>query len=113
MCEIGSALESTKRNSMKRIFGKKKQTTPPPSLGDATGRVDERVKALDEKIASLDRELLKYKATLKRSKGSAAASTKRRAMETLKRKKMYESQVRFTLVVVNAAVKPFETDRQL
>ncbi len=96
---------------MKRVFGKKKQAPPPPSLGDATGRVDERVQALDDKIASLDKELLKYKATLKKAKGSAAASTKRRAMETLKRKKMYEAQVSFMMAVVNAAVKPFEFNK--
>ncbi len=98
---------------MKRVFGKKKVTPPPPSLNDATGRVDERVKAIDDKIASLDKELLKYKAVLKKTKGSAAASTKRRAMETLKRKKMYEAQVSFTLVVIYANMKPFETVKEL
>jgi charged multivesicular body protein 5 len=77
---------------MRRILGKKKPTGPAPSLGDAGARVDSRVKALDEKIAGLDKELVNYRNQLKKAKGSAATNIKRRAMETLKRKKMYENQ---------------------
>jgi charged multivesicular body protein 5 len=48
--------------------------------------------ALDEKIASLDKELIRYKDQLKKTTGPAAANIKKRALETLKRKKMYEQQ---------------------
>mmetsp|Transcript_20126 Transcript_20126/g.58864 ORF Transcript_20126/g.58864 Transcript_20126/m.58864 type:complete len:231 (-) Transcript_20126:125-817(-) len=77
---------------MRRIFGKPVEKPPPPSLGDASGRIDSRVSAIDEKIAKLDIELRKYKDQLKKVKGPTASNIKRRAMETLKRKKMYEQQ---------------------
>jgi len=77
---------------MRRIFGKPVEKPPPPSLGDASGRIDSRVSAIDEKIAKLDIELRKYKDQLKKAKGPTATNIKRRAMETLKRKKMYEQQ---------------------
>lgn len=34
---------------MKRVFGKKKEKVPGPSLSEAGGRVDERVTKIDEK----------------------------------------------------------------
>lgn len=43
-------------------------------------------------IKGLDAELVKYRNALKKAKGPAAANIKKRAMETLKRKKMYEQQ---------------------
>jgi charged multivesicular body protein 5 len=77
---------------MNRIFGKKKEAPPPPSMTEAAGRVDGRVGTLDAQIEQLDNELRKYKAQMKNAKGSAATSIKKRAMATLKRKKMYEQQ---------------------
>jgi charged multivesicular body protein 5 len=118
---------------MQRIFGKKKEEGPAPSLADAGGRVDARVKGLDDKIKALDQELLRYKTALQKAKGPTAVNIKvrtprsslllastvshktgrkclmrvkhrligvyavvtqvqKRAMDTLKRKKMYESQ---------------------
>ena len=35
---------------MNRIFGKKKETAPPPNLGDVGQRVDGRVANLDSKV---------------------------------------------------------------
>lgn len=43
-------------------------------------------------IKGLDQELIKYRTALKKAKGPTAANIKKRAMETLKRKKMYEGQ---------------------
>ncbi|CAN0014268.1 unnamed protein product [Discosporangium mesarthrocarpum] len=77
---------------MNRVFGKKKQAVPAPSLEDAGGRVDERVGKLDAKIKGLDAELVRYKTALSKAKGPTATNIKRRALETLKRKKMYEQQ---------------------
>ncbi|CAM9548266.1 unnamed protein product [Choristocarpus tenellus] len=77
---------------MKRVFGKKKEQVPAPSLEEAGGRVDERVSKIDAKIKGLDQELVKYRTALAKAKGPAAANIKRRALETLKRKKMYEQQ---------------------
>lgn len=43
-------------------------------------------------IKALDQELVKYRTALKKAKGPTATNIKRRAMECLKRKKMYEQQ---------------------
>ena len=77
---------------MHRLFGKPKQAAPTPTLSDASTSINNRVASLDEKIKGLDGELIKFKDQLKRAKGPAAEGIKRRALETLKRKKMYESQ---------------------
>eukprot|EP00614_Pseudopedinella_elastica_P027447 CAMPEP_0172642104 /NCGR_PEP_ID=MMETSP1068-20121228/230692_1 /TAXON_ID=35684 /ORGANISM="Pseudopedinella elastica, Strain CCMP716" /LENGTH=204 /DNA_ID=CAMNT_0013455847 /DNA_START=79 /DNA_END=690 /DNA_ORIENTATION=+ len=77
---------------MNRIFGKKKEVAPPPTLNDATGRIDGNVARLDEKIAKLEGELRRYKEQMKKARGSASTSIKKRAMQTLKQKKMYENQ---------------------
>lgn len=77
---------------MNRIFGKKKELPPPPSLSDATGRIDSSIARLDEKIAKLDGELRRYKEQMKKVTGAAQMSIKKRAMQTLKQKKMYENQ---------------------
>ena len=61
-------------------------------LSDATTSVNARVETLDKKIKDLDAELLRYKEQLKRAKGPAEQNIKKRALETLKRKRMYEQQ---------------------
>jgi hypothetical protein len=38
---------------MNRIFGKKKEAPPPPSMTEAAGRVDGRVGTLDAKVNGL------------------------------------------------------------
>lgn len=43
-------LNKKKKQTMKRVFGKKKDVGPAPSLSDAGGRVDERVTKIDEKV---------------------------------------------------------------
>ena len=77
---------------MNRLFGKKKVVAPPPTLGDASTGINNRMGTLDEKIGALDKELLKFKEQLKKTTGPAANNIKKRALETLKRKKMYEQQ---------------------
>lgn len=42
--------ENRRADTMKRVFGKKKEAVPAPSLGEAGGRVDERVAKIDEKV---------------------------------------------------------------
>ncbi|CAM9929169.1 unnamed protein product, partial [Ectocarpus sp. 12 AP-2014] len=48
--------------------------------------------ACTRQIKGLDQELVKYRNALKKAKGPTATNIKKRAMETLKRKKMYEGQ---------------------
>lgn len=88
---------------MHRLFGsgkpgggKKKEDEeeekPKPTLGDAAKSMDNRVAALDTKIKAIDAELLRYKEQLKRANPTTKAGIQKRALATLKRKKMYESQ---------------------
>eukprot|EP01035_Chromulina_nebulosa_P016973 gene16973-22469_t len=77
---------------MHRLFGKAKVKEPPPSLNDATGSINSRIAEIDVKIKGLEDELRKFQTQLKTAKGSAATMLKKRAIDTLKRKKMYETQ---------------------
>lgn len=77
---------------MHRLFGKKKEVAPPPTLDDASGSLNERMKVIDDKLKGIDNELRRYKEQLKTAKGPTANNIKKRAMETLKRKRMYETQ---------------------
>lgn len=77
---------------MHRLFGKKVEKAPPPSLTEATGSLNGRLEVLDKKIKDLDAELMRFRDQLKKAKGSTEVNIKKRAMETLKRKKMYETQ---------------------
>lgn len=77
---------------MHRLFGKKKEVAPPPSLSDASGGINARIATLDEKIRGLDNELRVYKTQLSKAKGPAKTGLQKRAMDVLKRKRMYEQQ---------------------
>lgn len=79
---------------MNRVFGKKKAPGPPaPSLSEASSGVGNQMENLDAKIAQLDKELKAYRDKLKTTTSAAAKSgLQKRAMEVLKRKKMYETQ---------------------
>ncbi|OIT03261.1 PREDICTED: charged multivesicular body protein 5-like [Nicotiana attenuata] len=78
---------------MKRVFGIKKETQPPPSVQDASDRINKRGETVEEKIKKLDVELARYKEQLKRTRpGPAQEAIKARAMRVLKQKRMYEGQ---------------------
>lgn len=78
---------------MKRVFGAKKNKEPPPSIEDASGRINKRGESVDEKIKKLDAELTRYREQLKKTRpGPAQEAIKARAMRILKQKRMYEGQ---------------------
>ncbi|KAL6124768.1 hypothetical protein ACLB2K_077278 [Fragaria x ananassa] len=78
---------------MKRVFGAKKDKEPPPSIGDASDRINKRGDTVDEKIKKLDVELNRYKEQIKKTRpGPAQEAVKARAMRVLKQKRMYEGQ---------------------
>jgi len=79
---------------MNRLFGKAKPKVQEqkPTLEDATGSINTRMTDLDSKIKALDDELRKFKEQMKKATGNASIMLKKRAMDTLKRKKMYETQ---------------------
>jgi charged multivesicular body protein 5 len=78
---------------MNRVFGKKKKQAPAPTLDDASNGLGGRVDSMDQKIAGLENELRVYKDKIKKAKSPAAKKQlQKRAMEVLKRKRMYEQQ---------------------
>ncbi|XP_077235628.1 vacuolar protein sorting-associated protein 60.1-like [Tasmannia lanceolata] len=78
---------------MKRVFGAKKEKEPPPSINDASEKINKRGDTVDEKIKKLDAELSRYKEQIKKTRpGPAQEAVKARAMRVLKQKRMYEGQ---------------------
>ena len=77
---------------MHRLFGKKKETGPAPTLSEAAVGLNQRQEDLDKKIKQLDAELIRYKNQMKTAKGSSLQSLRRRATEVLKRKNVYLKQ---------------------
>jgi charged multivesicular body protein 5 len=78
---------------MNRVFGKKKAAAPAPSLDNASSGIGGRIGTMDVKIGDLEKELKVYKDKIKKAKTPAAKKQlQKRAMEVLKRKKMYEQQ---------------------
>ncbi|XKL59122.1 hypothetical protein PGB90_000138 [Kerria lacca] len=79
---------------MKRIFGKAKETAPPPNLTDVISGVDSRADNIEQKINKLDAELKKCKdQMLKMREGPSKTAVKQKAMRILKQRKMYENQI--------------------
>lgn len=78
---------------MKRLFGSKKPVPPPPNLDETSERLTARGDRLDEQVRKLDQQLAQYKEQLKKTRpGPAQEAIKRRALQVLKQKKMYEGQ---------------------
>ncbi|KAL0716972.1 hypothetical protein Bca4012_066294 [Brassica carinata] len=78
---------------MRRVFGAKKNTEPPPSIQDASDRINKRGESVEDKIKKLDVELCKYREQIQKTRpGPAQQALKARAMRLLKQKKLYEGQ---------------------
>mmetsp|Transcript_27608 Transcript_27608/g.70989 ORF Transcript_27608/g.70989 Transcript_27608/m.70989 type:complete len:218 (+) Transcript_27608:226-879(+) len=77
---------------MKRLFGTKKEAAPAPTIQDASSSLGNRGDVLDEKIKKLDQQLIEHRNTIKKTRGAAQEAAKRRAMNVLKQKRMYENQ---------------------
>lgn len=75
---------------MRRLFGKAKEEAPPakvPSLQEASAKIDLQVQGLEVKIAKADDEIRELVA-----KSSTNPSAKQRALQAMKKKKLYEQQ---------------------
>ncbi|KAG2500732.1 hypothetical protein HYH03_001496 [Edaphochlamys debaryana] len=78
---------------MRRIFGAPKEKAPVPTLDETNERLDTRGAKTDEKIKALDEQLAKYKEQIKKTRpGPAQDAIKRRALQVLKQRKLYDSQ---------------------
>eukprot|EP00210_Caulerpa_lentillifera_P008397 g8009.t1 len=80
---------------MKRVFGTRNQQpkAPPPTVQDASSNLDTRGNTLDAKINNLDGQLVKLREQIQRTRpGPSQEAAKRRALQILKQKRMYEGQ---------------------
>ncbi|KDP45141.1 hypothetical protein JCGZ_17473 [Jatropha curcas] len=74
---------------MRRVFGVKKDKEPPPSIQDASDRINKRGDSVEEKIKKLDAELTRYREQIKKTRpGPAQEAIKARAMRVLKQKRI-------------------------
>lgn len=78
---------------MRRIFGAGKKAAPAPTLDEATDKLNTRGDRMDDQIKKLDDQLVKYKEQIKKTRpGPAQEAIKRRALQLLKQKRLYEGQ---------------------
>ncbi|KIZ06464.1 Charged multivesicular body protein 5 [Monoraphidium neglectum] len=78
---------------MRRIFGAPQKKEPAPTLEQAGDRLTSRGDRLDEQIRKLDEQLMKFKDQLKKTRpGPGQEAIKRRALQVLRQKKMFEGQ---------------------
>ncbi|CAE6494008.1 unnamed protein product [Rhizoctonia solani] len=78
---------------MNRIFGTTTKK-PKPTLQDAIAATDTRIAGIEVKIKKLDGELSRYKEQMaKMRNGPGKNAIQSRAIQTLKQKRMYESQL--------------------
>ncbi|KAJ9522626.1 hypothetical protein QJQ45_019704, partial [Haematococcus lacustris] len=78
---------------MRRIFGAPKKDAPVATIDETTDKLVSRGDRVDEQIKKLDEQLMKYKEQIKKTRpGPAQDAIKRRALQVLKQKKLYEGQ---------------------
>lgn len=78
---------------MSRFFGSKKDEVPPPSLGDVSTTLGQRIQQLDQKIAHLDNQLLQCRSQMEQAKSAPMKDrVRKRAGQLLRERKMYENQ---------------------
>merc|ERR1712012_635398 len=80
---------------MNRVFGKKKAPghTPAPGLDQVSGHMNTRLGELETKIGKIDTEIRSYHEKVRTRKSPAVKKNlKKRALDVLKRKRVYETQ---------------------
>lgn len=78
---------------MRRIFGAAQPKAPVPTLDETTDKLQGRGDKADEQIKKLDDQLLKFKEQIAKTRpGPTQDGIKRRALQVLKQKKLFESQ---------------------
>ena len=86
---------------MNKLFGtsKKKEEPKPanninaPTLGETSGKLDQRGKVIQSKIDECNTQLADLKTKMKTARGNGLNSLKQRALQVLRRRKMYDQQL--------------------
>ena len=95
---------------MNNLFGTKKKVTQvkAPSFSDISNHViliyiqlGERSKAIEEKLSQCNKDLIEAKALMKKQTGTAYQNTRRKAFNLIKRRKVYEAQLKNMGVQIN------------
>ena len=78
---------------MKALFGAKKKEEPKPpapTLDETSGKLGERSKVVQMKVDECNKELVNIKTQMKTAKGMAYKSLQNKALQVLRRRKMYD-----------------------
>ena len=81
---------------MKKLFGakKKEEPLPPaPTLQDSSAKLGERQKVVQTKVDECNKQLMDIKNQMKTAKGMAYKSLQHKALQVLRRRKMYDQQL--------------------
>ncbi|GIX64057.1 proteasome subunit beta type 3, putative [Babesia caballi] len=90
-----------------RVFKFFRSSNKGSSLQETSQGVDAKISAIDEKINRCNADLASIKSALANTNGAGAAAAKRKAMQVLQRRKVYEGQ-REQLIGVQMAVDQSE-----
>ena len=80
---------------MDRLFGAKKKEAPKvaaPSLQDTSSKLGDRHKVVNAKVEECNQELAKIKQQMKTAKGTQYKALQQKALNILRRRKMYDAQ---------------------
>lgn len=80
---------------MNRFFGtkKKEEANSAPTMSETTDNMEKRVQFLRAKIQECEKDLISFRTQIKNSRGNSQHMVKQRAMQVMKRRKMYSAQL--------------------
>ena len=81
---------------MKKLFGAKKKEEPKPpapTLDETSTKLGDRGKVVQLKVDECNKQLVDIKSQMKTAKGMAYKSLQNKALQVLRRRKMYDAQL--------------------
>jgi len=86
---------------MNKLFGTSKPKPAPepatninaPTLGETSAKMDQRTKAIQAKVDECNTQLADLKKQMATARGTSLNSLKQRALQVLRRRKMYDAQL--------------------
>ena len=81
---------------MKKLFGAKKKEEPKPpapTLEETSSKLGDRGKVIQVKVDECNKQLLDIKNQMKPAKGMSYKSLQNKALQVLRRRKMYDAQL--------------------
>ena len=81
---------------MKKLFGAKKKEEPKPAaptMQETSVKLGDRQKVIQVKVDECNKELVNIKNQMKSAKGMSYKSLQNKALQVLRRRKMYDAQL--------------------